>query len=100
MRDSISSTNRKLTYQEFEKTEEHKEYVELVNNNPEYLEMPLKLKNSAEGVITNIRNLFDPDDTEDKSRSRVKKFCDAIADRWMQSIEPVLLTPDQASQID
>ena len=53
-----------MTYEDFKKSDQFKNYVELVNNNPEYLEMPLKLKNSAEGVITNIRNLFDADDSE------------------------------------
>lgn len=97
---SIDSEYLKMDYSEFKKSNQFNYYVELINNSPEYLEMPLKLRNSTEGLITNIRNFFDPDDDEKGVRSRVEKFCKNIADRWQQSIEPVLLTPDQISSID
>lgn len=91
----LSSKYKEMSYEEFKKSDKFNDYKSLVTNSPEYLFMPLKLKNSTEGLWSNVKSLFSQDDTDDQSKSKARKFCDKIHDRWMQSIQPVLLTPLQ-----
>ena len=71
------------------------EYQHLVSANANYRYVPLKRKDGTKGLITSFQMLFNPDTSIEEDNKRLKKFFGRMLERWNQSIEPVLLSPEQ-----
>jgi hypothetical protein len=92
---NLPDSIRKLTYAQLkENSQAFEEYKTLLLNNDKYRYVPLIKTDGASNLITNFEILFNPNESVDDEKGRVRRFMDNIVDRWRQNVEPLLLTPE------
>lgn len=61
---------------------------------------PLMLKDGVQGTVEGVKSLFRFGDDDNTLKERVKKFSQNLTGRWLQNIEPLLLSPEQRTEMD
>lgn len=89
----LSKDNLKLSYEEFKKCSEFKDYKQLLAEDTKYLEVPLIRKEGFRGFTASTKDIF-------SGKITVKQYFKNASDRLKQFVEPVILNEEQAEQRD
>lgn len=101
MRSNLEEQYRKMSYQEFKKHKEaFEKYKKDVMLSAKWRQAPLMLKDGVQGTIEGVKSLFRFGDDDNTLKERVKKFGQNLTGRWLQNIEPLLLSPEQRTEMD
>lgn len=96
----LDSKYRSMTYEEFKKTEQFDDYKDLISTSVKYRQAPLLLKSGFKGFTSQVRNLFDSSRGGKDIKERTSKFAHKFGDMLLSDIQPLLLTPEQKTEID
>ncbi len=91
---------RQMSYAEFKKSDKFNDYKDLVSTSVKYRQSPLILKDGIKGFVSSAKSLFRSEDSETTIKDKTSKFAHKLGDMLLQDIQPLLLTPEQKTEID